>query len=159
MNKFFRGVCALGVTIVGLAAGAGIAGTAHAAEEDATWDIYGDGCGYLSDGYASYQAACPRTDGGWDFYVADSGQWSYGFSAFTDAAGCTTVWTDATGVLLSSCQESWQDPTAYVGGGTSGGMLTGNPVIDAILINAKSAIVTTWLSPTCIATVAGVCYT
>jgi hypothetical protein len=153
MSRFVRGgICALGVAV----AGVGFAGTADASMEDSSWAIYNDGCGYLTDGYASYQAACPRADGGWNFYVADSGQWSYVFSALTDVYGCTTAWSDA-GTIGSSCVQGWLDPMGYVGGG--GSMLTGNPVIDAIMTETNNAIITTWLSPTCIEIVGDVCYT
>jgi len=156
MNRIIRrGICALGVAVTGITAGAGFAGTAGAAETDATWDIYSDGCGYLSDGYASYQAACPRADGGWNFYLPESGQWSYALTALTDMYGCTTVWNNA-GTIASSCTQGWLDPMGYVGGGST---LTGNPVIDAMLIDTNNDIVTTWLSPTCIETIGDTCYT
>ena len=84
MNRIVRrGICALGVAVAGSASGIGAAGTASASEADATWAMRSDGCAYLSDGYADYQATCPQggitytdEDEFWDFYVARSGQWS-----------------------------------------------------------------------------------
>ena len=101
MNGSFGGEFALwALPLRGASRASAWRGTASASEEDATWALYGDGCAYLSDGYVSYQAACPQgpTLLFWDFYVARSGQWSYGFTTSNMSSlgllGCTAFWAD-----------------------------------------------------------------
>ena len=145
-------MCALGALTTGIAAGAGLAAHTAGAESNAVWLVYDDGCIYLTDGQYNYESACPRSDGAFDFYLPDSGQWVYAFSGTVDQYGCAVVWNNA-GSVNSSCFQDWVDSASG-----SGNILTGNPVIDSILIDTNNEIVDTWLEPNCVEVVGDVCY-
>ncbi len=182
-RRSLRGLASLGVAI---AIGVISAGDANAASPT-QWVASNDGCAYLTDGYVSYWSACLRGDGGLDFYTADSGQWYYAYTTFPQPAtdystmgGESVLFPDVTitnvtpgpgystmggeSVLFPDVPITNITPgPGYtpIGGeqlGVSGGTLTGNPLVDSMMIDANYDANNVWLQPTCVEIVGDTCY-
>lgn len=161
MAKLMRAmvlVLALVAVFGGVLGGGGSAEAANGYEQ---WTgPYNDGCYYYWDGFAYTMGGCPRADGGFDFYVDNGfGQWTFSFSSGYLADG--TVWTYYGGQYYYSTPSTtaghYPDSMIIGGGGYSG--MTGNVVVDQILIDSNNAIIDNILAPNCVEVVGGVCYT
>lgn len=120
------------------------------------WVLGSDGqCGYYWDGYAYTMAGCARTDGGYDFYVASYGQWVYSFSSGYLSDG--TSWLYYQGQYYYDAPDSYYPTSITIGAPSYTGM-TGNIVIDQILIDSNNAIIDNILAPDCIEVVGDTCY-
>jgi hypothetical protein len=148
MGRMLR-VAVLGLAIAAVLSGllGGAIGTREvaAAAGYAQWlGPYGNGCYYYGDAYVATAAACPRTDGGWDFYSPNgAGGWTLVASVGYASDGSMTLW------YLGIEHDALYPSTAVVGPATNP-TLTGNPVVDQILIGYVSATNSRTQAPECL---------
>lgn len=116
---------------------------------------FSDGCYYFWDGYSYTSVACPQSDGSYSFYFSGYGEWVYSFSAGYLADG--SAWLYYNGQYYFD-SPSYGAPTYAVIGGSTWDTITGNPVIDQIVINSNNRMIDTWLEPNCIEIVGNTCY-
>jgi hypothetical protein len=178
MTRMMR-IAGLALVIAAIVGGI-LSGTRNAEASGAgQWFEFADGCSYLWDGYNYVQGACPRTDGGYDIYSPSNGQWVYWYSVGWTVDGGIwmivqgqTYYFDAYGNLISdvyftttvggtdsgwSYDASLYPTTATVGGSTYE-ILTGNPVVDAMILAGNAASGSIWLQPDCIEVTSTYCY-
>jgi hypothetical protein len=147
---------ALALTLVAIVSGL-LEEKAGASNGYEQWVLSDDGqCGLYWDGYAYTLAGCVRSDGGYDVYLASYGQWVYTFSVGYLSDGST--WLYYQGQYYSDSPANGLYQSSMTIGAPSWSGLTGNILIDQILIDANNAMIDNILSPTCLETVGGVCY-
>src|SRR3954471_9920800 len=159
---------AAGVSVIG-------AGHVAGAEGSMSWAPFTDGCYYLTDGSAHYERACARGDGAWEYSTAIDGQWHYDHSVNVNASGCLVAWNNSgvlaercpqpavTNSTMGGESVVFPDVRITGPGGapitpgsgytTIGGQgldyvspgLTGNPLIDLIMIDAQFHDASIWM--------------
>lgn len=157
MARMLR-VAVLAIAIAAVFGGL-IGGTREAAAGNGyeQWVLGDDGqCGYYWDGYSYTLSGCIRADGGYDFYLASYGQWVYTFSAGTMSDG--TTWLYYQGLYYYDSVDNGMYPTSATIGAPSWSGMTGNILIDQIMLDSNNAIIDTILAPNCIEVVGDTCY-
>jgi hypothetical protein len=127
------------------------------------WVDMGDGCINYWDGYNYTWSGCMRGDGGFDFYYASYGSWVYSFTTVPSFEGGLWVYVGGTWYYDSPSYGSYGlpgglYPTSTTIGGASWDGLTGNVLVDQLMINSNNAIIDNILAPYCIETIGNVCY-
>ena len=156
MGRLTR-IAVLALIITAVVGGA-LRGTKDAAANgQAQWVGYPDGCYYLSDGYDFVLGACPRLDGGFNYYAPSAGQWAYvgSFGYLSDGG----TWVYYQGIYYYDTVSGYVNgvyPTVATGGNMTWEGLTNNPVANQFFIGARTDG-GTWTTPTCIYTYQGIC--
>jgi hypothetical protein len=144
MNRSTRvAILALALAAI-LSSVLGGANDAAAANGYEQWVASTDGCVYYWDGVAYTAAACPRTDGNLYFYSLDqNGRWLHVATVGYASDGSLSIW-------YLGLEHDTLYPSSMTIGAPSYSFLTGNPVIDQVLIGYLSGTNSNTLKPECL---------
>ena len=152
MNRLTR----VAILVLALAAilGSALGGAngAEAASGSAQWVPHTDGCAYYWNGAAYTAAACLRTGGDLYFYSRDqNGQWIHVATVGHASDGSLSIW-------YLGLEHDTLYPSSVTLGAPNYRFLTGNPVVDQILIGYLSGTNSNTLKPDCVYVAHNTCY-
>ena len=145
MNRLTR-VAILAVALAAIL-GSALGGANGAAAANGAGQWYGPndkGCYFYYNGYAYTAAACPRTDGNTYYYSLDqSGRWIQVATVGYASDGSLSIW-------YLGLEHDTLYPSSVTLGAPNYRFLTGNPVIDQIVIGYLNGTNTNTLKPDCV---------